>query len=101
VDHSGSLGCLGEFSDGPAAHLIGSGSEVVNEIEGVVPSLDDLREHAALLLVLVLEFLAFMLSAVGDDLSGNVFINPFLDLLQPLVLLGGEVLLAEIDQIDY
>lgn len=100
VDHSRSLRRLCQFSHCPASHLIGSRSEIVDKVQCVIASLDDLGNHRPFFLILVLKLLSFVLGTVRDDLSGNVLINPFLDFLEPLVLLADEVILAEVHQID-
>lgn len=100
VDDSCSLWGLGELTDGPASDLISACGEEVDEVKCIVAGFDDFGNHGALLFILVFKFLAFILCTIGDDLSRDVFINPFFDLFKPFVLLTDEVVLAKINEVD-
>jgi hypothetical protein len=100
VDHSCGLRGFCLLPDGPAPDFVVASGEEVDEVEGVVAGLDDLGQHAPLVLLLVVHLVALVLCAVGNDLSRAVGVDVVLYLLEPLVLLADEVVGAEVYQVN-
>ena len=114
VDGAGGLGREGAVVDVPGADLLLAGGEEVDEVELLVAALDDAGEDglgaagglddgldgvdaAGLLRV---EELLLVLDGEGDGRAAAVLLDPLGDLREPLALLGDEVLLREVDEVD-
>ena len=102
MDHAGSLGGSGALLDGPAAGLLGAGSEVTLQAEGVVPDASEhveaglldahLGEEVAGLVLLHLDELRLELRVEEDGLRrGDEVAHPLLEVLvSQLVLIAVE-----------
>lgn len=112
VNDSRGLRCLGAIPECPLSHLVCARCEEAAEVETLTHRCDDLgkRRLGAELLALflyfgvVLESRKALLETYGygnDGIASRVFLDPFGDLGQMLVLLSDVVLLAKVDEVDH
>lgn len=110
VNASGGLWRLGALKNGPGLDLIWSGREEVFQLQCLVAGHNDLVQHAlafrfrleglALQIVLLAQLLLEGTREGDEQCTRVVFVDPLLDLGQPLVLLANEVLVRQIHQVD-
>ena len=100
VDDPRSLRRLGVLPDGPASDLISARSEEIDQVKGIVASLDNFWNHSPLVGIFVVKFVSFVLSTVRNEIPRAISIDIIFDLLQPLVFLSNIIIGAKIDQIN-
>jgi hypothetical protein len=89
------------LANSPAAHLVGTSSEEINQVQSIVACLDNFRQHSALLVLLISQLLLLEVCRVGNQLARDACIDEILDLFEPLIFLVHEILFTEIDKIDH
>ena len=100
MDDSRSLRGLGVLPDGPASDLISPRSEEIDQIKGIVASLDNFGNHSPFVGIFVVKLISLVFCTIRNKVPRAISLNVIFDFLQPLVFLGLKIIGAKIDQID-